>query len=105
FRLSVTNARQPVDGAALPPSVAAILKIAPAKRTSSQRADLAAYYVDQKLDRELAALPAQRLVYCGTHTFVPDESHRPTRVPRPIHVLKRGDVRTPGSPAQPSALA
>jgi Protein of unknown function (DUF1553)/Protein of unknown function (DUF1549)/Planctomycete cytochrome C len=105
FRLSVTNAPKPKDGAALPPAIAAVLNVAAAKRTARQRADLAAYYLDQKLDRELAALPAQRLVYCGTQTFVPDESHKPTPMPRPIHILKRGEVRNPGPLAQPGTLA
>jgi hypothetical protein len=105
LRLSVTNASQPSDAATLPPAVAAALRTAPPQRTARQGADLAAYYLGQKLDQEMASLPAQQLVYCGTHTFAPDGSFAPANPPRPIHVLKRGDVRHPGSLAQPGTLS
>jgi len=105
FRLSVTDSPQPADVAGLPPTVAVILNVAPAKRTPGQRAELAAYYLGRKLDRDLAALPSQSQVYCGTQTFVPDESHKPSRTPRAIYILKRGDVRNPGPLAQPGTLA
>jgi mono/diheme cytochrome c family protein len=104
-RLSVTAAPQPSDADTLPSAVAAILNVAPPERTAPQRADLAAYFLDQKLDRELAALPAQRFVYCGTSTFAPDGSFAPAKGPRPIHVLKRGDVKKPGALAQPGTLS
>ncbi len=105
FRLSVTDAVRPDDGDALPEAVAAVLKVTPTARTPRQRADLAAYALDQKLDRELAALPAQQLVYCGTNTFAPDGSFKPAPGPRPIHVLRRGDIHNPGPLAEPGALS
>jgi hypothetical protein len=105
LRLSVTAAPQPGEADTLPSALAAILNVAPAARTARQRADLAAYYLNEKLDRELAALPAPRLVYCGTNTFAPDGSFAPAKAPRPIHVLKRGDVKKPGTLAQPGTLS
>lgn len=105
LRLSVTAAPEPGAADTLPASVTAILSVAPAERTPRQRAELAAHYLEQKLDRDLAALPEQRLVYCGTSTFKPDGAFAPARVPRPIHVLKRGDVRTPRGLAQPGTLS
>jgi hypothetical protein len=105
LRLSVTAVPQPGDAETLPAALAAILNVAPSERNARQRADLAAYYLDQKLERELAALPAPRLVYCGTNTFAPDGSFAPAKAPRPIHVLKRGDVKKPGALAQPGTLS
>ncbi len=105
LRLSATTTPNPADAAALPAAVVALLKVAPAARTDAQRADLAAYYLGVKLDRELAALPPERLVYCGTNRFQPEGSFRPTSAPRPIHVLKRGDVRHPGPQAGPGTLS
>ncbi len=104
WRLSVTTAPQPNDGSALPQAIAAILNSAAAERTTRQRVDLVAYYLEQKLNRELASLP-QQLVYCGTNTFTPDGTFVPTKTPRPIHVLQRGDVKTPGALAQPGTLS
>jgi hypothetical protein len=105
FRLSVTDVPRPEDGDALPEAVATIVNVAPAVWTRRQRADLTAYVLGQKLDRELAALPAQQLVYCGTHTFAPDGSFKPAPAPRPIHVLRRGDIRNPGPLAEPGSLS
>jgi hypothetical protein len=54
---------------------------------------------------ELAALPPQRLIYAAASDFAPDGSHRPPRGPRPVHVLKRGDIHKPGAAAVPGSLA
>jgi hypothetical protein len=105
FRLSVTDAPEPGDGVLLPEAVAAILDVAPDRRSARQRADLAAHYLGVKLDRELAALPPQSLVYCGTSTFAPDGSFKPAPTPRPVYVLRRGDVRNRGPEAQPGTLS
>jgi hypothetical protein len=51
------------------------------------------------------ALPPQRLVYAAARDFAPDGSHRPTPSPRPVHVLKRGDIRRPGPAAPPGAVS
>jgi hypothetical protein len=104
LRLAVTTAPNP-EAAALPATVAAVLAAAPKERTERQKIDLAVYYLEQKLERELAALPPQRLVYCGTSVFAPDGSFHPAGKPRPVHVLKRGDVNQPGAAAEPGALA
>jgi hypothetical protein len=105
LRLSVTAAPRPDEAATLPASVAALLAAAPAERTDKQRSELTAYYLGQKIDREIAALPPQKLVYCGTSTFAPDGSFRPAGKPRPVRVLQRGDVRKPGDLAAPGALS
>src|SRR5262245_4284650 len=79
FRLSVTDADRPDDAVDMPAAVAAILKVSAAERTNRQRADLAAYYLTEKLDREIAALPPRSLVYCGTSVFTPDGTFAPAK--------------------------
>jgi hypothetical protein len=53
---------------------------------------------------ELAALPPQDLVFAAASDFLPDASHVPPGKPRPVHVLRRGDIRQPGKPALPGTL-
>jgi hypothetical protein len=57
------------------------------------------------LDARLAALPAPRYVYAGASEYAPDGSHKPPGGPRPVHVLKRGDILSPGPAAVPGALS
>ena len=95
-RLSVTNIQPlPLSSETLPPEIAAILSMASAERSDTQRAAVAAYYLADKLDKELAALPPPQMLYCGSGA----------RPPRKIHVLHRGDVQQPRDEAQPGALA
>ncbi len=99
-RLNLTTSPLPLplDVAALPPPVAAAIAVPPAERTNVQKADLAAYYLSHKYDRDLAALPSQQMVYAGTSQLKPADK------PRTIHVLKRGDINQPLEEAQPAAL-
>jgi hypothetical protein len=47
-----------------------------------------------------------RTVYAGTTRFKPEGSFKPTQgKPRPIHILRRGDVRSPGEQVGPGALS
>ena len=61
------------------------------KATEPRNPDLAAW-----LKVELAALPPQALVFAAASDFLPDNSHVPPGKPRPVHVLKRGDIHQPG---------
>ncbi len=101
FRLSVTNVPRPVRVGSLPESLAALLAIPPDRRTPGHRQELAAIYLAEDLDRRIAALPPPRLVYAAASEFAPDGSHKPTASPRPVFVLKRGDIRQPGEAAVP----
>jgi hypothetical protein len=56
-------------------------------------------------EAQLGALPPPRLVYAAANDFAPDGSFRPAGGCRPVHVLKRGDVRAPLDLARPGALA
>ncbi len=104
-RVSVTTAPQPLTAAdALPDSLTAILAVPADKRSDRQRAELALHVLEQKLEREIAALPPEQLVYAAASDFKPDGSFRPAGKPRPVHVLKRGDINKPGAEAKPGAL-
>lgn len=105
FRLSVTDAKLPVRASQLPATVAAALAEPADRRTATQWSELGAYVLRDTATRELAALPAETLVYAAASDFAPDGSHKPSPTPRPVHVLRRGDVRQPGSLAAPGVLA
>jgi hypothetical protein len=51
------------------------------------------------------AIPSPLVVYAGTHDFKPDGNFKPSKAPRPVNVLKRGDVRRPGPAATSASLA
>ena len=106
-RISVTSAARPlpIDGPSLPAEVAAILKTPLDERSERQRTDLAAFVLNLKYDRLLAALPPRQFVYAGTSDFQPDGSFKPAGQPRIVHVLKRGDIHQPGEEAMPCGLS
>ena len=94
-RLSLTDARPPARVAVLPADIAAILAIPTAERTDDQLAALAAFYLKETIARELAALPKPSLVYAAASDFEPDGGLRPAGVPRPVQMLRRGDINRP----------
>ena len=104
FRLSVTAAARPARAGSLPGPLADLLSVPPDRRSPGQRRELAAIHLAESLDRQIAALPPRRLVYAAASDFAPDGTHRPTAGPRPVFVLKRGDIRQPGAAAVPGAL-
>ncbi|HEX4612938.1 MAG TPA: PSD1 and planctomycete cytochrome C domain-containing protein [Urbifossiella sp.] len=105
FRLALTAAAPGADAVRpLPAPVAAVLAVPAATRTEAQAAELSRFVWERRLTGELAVLPAQTRVYCGTNRFAPDGSFRPTPAPRPVHILKRGEVTQPGAVARPGAV-
>ena len=65
--------------------------------------------MDKKLveiNRQLAELPPSQMVYSGTSDFADAGNFHPTRgMPRPIHLLKRGEITTPGELVSPGTLS
>jgi mono/diheme cytochrome c family protein len=60
----------------------------------------------QALFGELAALPEQQTAFVGTTHFDRQGNFVPTEgTPRPIRVLLRGDVLSPGDPVEPGAIS
>src|SRR6185295_7032556 len=53
---------------------------------------------------DLKRLPPERLAYVGTPQFTASGSFKPAGKPRPISLLKRGDVKQPVREVQPGAL-
>jgi hypothetical protein len=106
LRLSVRGnvLPRPLERSTFPAPVLAALAVTPDKRTNQQRMLLAAFYQQQKIDEKLAALPATQLVYCGTNQFKPIGGLVPSPTPRPVHVLKRGEIKSPGALAEPGTL-
>jgi hypothetical protein len=114
FRLSVTTAPLPVQADSLPAAIGRIMAIPEGQRSEQHRIDLAAYYrtispelkriIDQ-IDQKLAALPLPQQVYAAAHDFKPQGKFTPARIPRPIHLLRRGEITRPGELVSPTALS
>lgn len=105
-RLSVTAASPlPAEADVLPQDIIAVLAVPADKRTDRQKADLAAFYLDRQLERKLAELPKPEMIYAGTNQFKQDGGFAPARAPRPIHLLKRGEITKPGAEVKPGSLS
>ena len=59
----------------------------------------------KELDGLLAELPKPELVYSAASYFERTFFFRPALTPRPVHVLARGNVGSPGKEAAPGALS
>ena len=105
FRLSITSADVPVKAAPVPPALRTILVVPAAKRTEQQTRELGLYVLREQINTELAALPPPAMAYAAAGDFKPDGSHKPTATPRPVHVLKRGDIRRQGVLVEPAAIS
>lgn len=101
FRLSTSTNEATLD--LLPENIATLIDAT--SHTPEQSLELARYYLEQKIKKELEALPPPRKVYAGASDFAPDASHKPARRPRPVHVLKRGEISKRGELAEPGALS
>jgi hypothetical protein len=95
---------QPADPARVPAEILAIFTVAAERRTEAQKLQLAGFYLERAIDDQLAALPAQQTMYCGTNLFKTVGSFHPAAKPRAVYVLNRGDIDKPGAAAQPGAL-
>jgi hypothetical protein len=105
FRLSATTSANPVDAAPLPDPLPAILDTDAAKRTPEQQDRLGLYVLRAKASAEMETLPAPLPVYAAAADFAPDGSHKPVATPRPVYVLRRGDIHSPLAEVQPGALS
>ena len=102
FRLSVTAGEPLAAADTLPPAVAEA--VAAGKPTDAQVSAVAGWLAERRVAKELSALPPMAKVYCGTNRFAPDGSFKPAAAPRPVHVLKRGDITKPGKEAKPGTV-
>jgi hypothetical protein len=104
-RLSLTDAQPPGRVNVLPNEVQILLGKPVAQRSDDDRAALAAFVGKDRIARELAALPRPSLVYAAASDFEPDGGHKPAGGPRPVQMLKRGDITKPVEAASPGALS
>jgi len=104
-RISVTTAPRPVKTQPLPENVRKILALSPDQRSSDQRIELAIYYSKQQIENDLTALPAPKLTFAAASDFTPKANFSPSKSPRPIHLLKRGDINKEEGLAVPGALS
>jgi hypothetical protein len=103
LRLAVTAVADPVLLQPLPGPVAKVLTRPAAERTENERSELALFALRQMTALDLAALPAPKLVYAATPEFAPEGSFKPFGGCRPVHVLRRGDIKQPQELARPGA--
>jgi hypothetical protein len=103
-RLSATSSGNPNNIHPLPAEIVAILAVVPEKRSEAQRLQLARHVMLQKVDEDLAALPAPKMVYAVASEFKPSNNFKPALKPRPVNVLQRGDIQKPLQTAEPGTL-
>src|SRR5437867_1711595 len=104
-RLSVTDVQPPERARVLPADIERILATPASQRSDDQRVALAAFHLKEKISAELAALPKPSLVYAAANDFEPDGGLKPAGAPRPVQLLRRGDINKPLEPAPPGALS
>jgi hypothetical protein len=95
---------EPAAFAQLPAEIFTIIKTDSNRRTDDQRIILAAFYLQRKIDRQLAALPKPKTIYCGTNQFKAVGSFHPAEKPRDVYILARGEIDKPGALAKPCTL-
>jgi hypothetical protein len=88
----------------IPSSVEPIVAIPREQRTEAQRAELARFLVGWRSEAALRALPAPQAVYAATNDFKQDGNFKAAIRPRPVHMLRRGDINQPLQEASPGAL-
>ncbi len=84
--------------------VAKILEKPEGARSADESIELATYVWKQLIEAQLKRLPQPSYVYAAANDFTPDSSMVPSAKPRPVHVLKRGDVLKPEAVAGPGSL-
>ncbi|MBL9171972.1 MAG: DUF1553 domain-containing protein [Verrucomicrobiales bacterium] len=103
LRLSVTDHASPVTDP--PDRIATIISRSPSERTAEEQGTLTAWVFGNRVRSELATLPPPSRVYAAASDFEPDGGLKPSDRPRPVSILKRGEITQPTIAAEPGALA
>ncbi|HKB04083.1 MAG TPA: DUF1549 domain-containing protein, partial [Gemmataceae bacterium] len=105
-RLGGTSDANPALSASpLPADVDAALAVPADKRTDAQWKVLTRHVLTGRIAGQFAALPKPEHVYAATTEFDPLGNFKPPRGPRPVHMLRRGEVTKAGAEAKPGALS
>lgn len=109
FRLSATadnlgpNEGLPVS---IPDDVTKLLEIPAQELTPDQKRTLTIRVLEENTKRRLAALPKpSQMVFAISHDFEKQNGFEPALVPRPIHLLHRGELTEPRELIGPAALS
>ena len=88
-----------------PVEISTILSKERADRTREEYVELTVFQRGMRIDEQLKALPPPLVVYAGASDYIPDGSFKPARTPRPVHLLRRGNINRPGPSAVAGALS
>ncbi|MCI0377059.1 MAG: DUF1549 and DUF1553 domain-containing protein, partial [Gemmataceae bacterium] len=105
LRLSASALPPGAEFSPLPPAVETILAKSPDARSAAETTELTWHYLKSKVEADLAALPPAKLVYAAGNDFLPDGSFKPHKGCRPVHLLRRGDIKRPAKEIGPGALS
>lgn len=109
FRLSaVADELGPKGGlsAQLPDDLRQLLEIPAARRTAEQQRTISLRALEEDTIRQLSALPEpSQLAYAISHDFKKQNGFEPALIPRPIHLLHRGELTEPRELVGPAALS
>ncbi len=104
FRVSTSDA--PGESLlVLPEAAREALATPEADRTDAQRLALAAVVLRAVAEDDLARLPAPAKVYAASKAAENERGVVAYATPRPIHLLRRGDIDAPGPEVGPGALS
>jgi len=95
FKLSATSTPNPLQRPTLPQDITNIVLKPAAGWSPDEWRTIARNFLKDELTREQAAMPPPQWVYAAAADFKADGSHKPIAVPRPVHLLKRGDIAKP----------
>jgi hypothetical protein len=104
-RLSASGDIPLSSAVAMPASIKKIVAKTSAERTDADKTELAGFALRTKVEQELATLSVPKVVYSAAGNFAADGAPRAARACRPVHMLKRGDIKRPLAAATPGALA
>ncbi len=104
FSLSATDA-DPSSAIVLPVEARAALVKPPASRQPHEQLALASAVLGQIAARELASLPQQSMVYAAAAVAKNERGTIRYEQPRPIHVLKRGNIEAAAEEVAAGALS
>ena len=105
FRLSVSDHESVDDLVALPISLDRLLTKSLAERSKEDTSHWSQAVLRHRWESELSHLPLPHYVYAAASDFAPDGGLKPAGLPRPVHILKRGEITQPLAMVGPGALS
>ncbi len=87
-----------------PETLADLLRKPESQQTPAERRERALQVLAAEVEHELSELPAPRMVFAVTRDFPTNGSFNPAPLPRPIHILTRGDLNKPAERVGPGTL-